>query len=91
MKKALTILFMTMILGASGPARADDDHCTVPMADWQPREAVVAIAKEQGLTVQRIRIDDGCYQIKGRDASGREVEIKLEPDSLRVIDVEYDD
>ena len=91
MEKALAILFVFAILGAAGPARADDDDCTVPMAEWQPREAVQRLAEEQGMTVRRIKIDDGCYQINGRDSSGREVEIKLDPATLQVINVEYDD
>ena len=91
MEKALAILFVFAILGTAGPARADEDDCTVPMAEWQPREAVQRLAEEQGMTVRRIKIDDGCYQINGRDSSGREIEIKLDPATLQVINVEYDD
>ena len=91
MRKSLAILFLFASLGATGLARADEDDCTVPMAQWQPREAVQRVAAEQGVTVRRIKIDDGCYQIDGRDASGREVEIKLNPHTLEVIDFEYDD
>lgn len=91
MRKSLAILFLLTSLGATGLARADEDDCTVPMAQWQPREAVQRVAEEQGVSVRRIKIDDGCYQINGRDASGREVEIKLNPHTLEVIDIEYDD
>ncbi len=91
MRKSLAILFLFASLGATGIAWADDDDCTVPMAQWQPREAVQRMAEEEGMTVRRIKIDDGCYQINGRDASGRNVEIKLDPHTLEVIDVEYDD
>ena len=91
MRKSLAILFVFAILGATGVARADEDDCIVPMAEWQPREAVQRLAEEQGLTVRRIKIDDGCYQIKGRDASGREIEIKVNPQTLEVIEIEYDD
>ncbi|MEM5471035.1 PepSY domain-containing protein [Hoeflea sp. AS60] len=91
MRRSLAILFLFASLGATGLARADEDDCTVPMAQWQPREAVQRIAAEQGVTVRRIKIDDGCYQINGRDASGRKVEIKVNPQTLEVIDIEYDD
>ncbi|AKI03313.1 hypothetical protein IMCC20628_04647 (plasmid) [Hoeflea sp. IMCC20628] len=91
MRKSLAILFLFATLGATGLARADEDDCTVPMAQWQPREAVQRVAAEQGVTVRRIKIDDGCYQINGRDASGRKVEIKVNPQTLEVIDIEYDD
>jgi len=91
MRRSLAILFLFASLGATGLARADEDDCTVPMAQWQPREAVQRVAAEQGVTVRRIKIDDGCYQINGRDASGRKVEIKVNPQTLEVIDIEYDD
>ncbi|SFR40247.1 PepSY domain-containing protein [Litoreibacter janthinus] len=89
MKKTLaTMLTVTAI--AAGPALADDD-CFVPMAKWQPREAAASFAAAQGWSVRRIKIDDGCYEIKGRDADGREIEVKLHPDTLSVIEFEYED
>ncbi len=91
MRRSLAILFLFASFGATGLARADEDDCTVPMAQWQPREAVQRIAAEQGVTIRRIKIDDGCYQINGTDASGRKVEIKVNPQTLEVIDIEYDD
>lgn len=89
MKKSLTILAFILILPA-GTALADDD-CFVPMADWQPKEAVAQLAGENGWTVRRIKIDDGCYEIKGTDTDGREIEVTVHPGTLAVIEVEYDD
>lgn len=89
MKKTLTILGLLAVLPA-GAALAGDD-CFVPMADWQPREAVAQLAEENGWTVRRIKIDDGCYEIDGLDAAGRRVEVTLHPGTLEVIEVEYED
>jgi hypothetical protein len=73
-------------LGAS-PAAADDD-CSVPMADWQPRHAVERMAEAQGWSVRRIKIDDGCYEVDGRDAEGRAIDVTLDPATLAIIEVE---
>ncbi|MCA3447486.1 MAG: PepSY domain-containing protein [Rhodobacter sp.] len=89
MKKTLTILAFLAALPA-GAALADD-ACFVPMADWQPREAVVQFAAGQGWEVRRIRIDDGCYGISGRDAQGRAIEAKLHPGTLRIVELEFED
>jgi hypothetical protein len=78
-------------LGTMGMALADDDDCRVPMTDWQPREAVQNMAEAQGWTVRRIKTDDGCYEIKGRDAQGREIEVKVDPGTLAIVEMEYDD
>ena len=69
--------------------RAEDD-CTLPMVDWQPRQAVRTHAETQGWTIRRIKIDDGCYEIDGWDSDGRPFEIKLDPGTLAVVDVEYE-
>jgi len=82
-----TVLIAAILSGAlaSPAALAGEDDCKVPMAQWQPREAVEQMAKAQGWTVQRLKIDDGCYQIRGRDGSGREFEAKVDPGSLAVV------
>ncbi|MCI2395714.1 PepSY domain-containing protein [Aliiroseovarius sp. N1F302] len=49
------------------------------------------MAEKQGWTVRRIKTDDGCYEIKGRDAQGRQIEVKLDPATLDVVEWEYDD
>jgi len=88
MNKILTIIGFLALLPA-GAALADDD-CFVPMADWQPRDAVARLAQENGWTVRRIKIDDGCYEIDGSDAEGRRIEVTVHPATLQVIDFEYE-
>lgn len=90
MRKYLMTATLLAGLGATGMAFAGDD-CRVPKADWQPREAVQAMAEAQGWTVRRIKTDDGCYEVKGRDAQGRQIEAKLDPATLKVVEIEYDD
>lgn len=89
MIKTLTMLACLTCLSAQ-PVHASDE-CFVPMSDWQPRDAVARLAGQSGWTVRRIKIDDGCYEIDGRDAQGRRIEVTLHPQTLRVIDLEYDD
>lgn len=89
MRKTITILSFVAVL-SGGAARADDD-CFVPMADWQPKEAVARMAEAQGWTVRRIKIDDGCYEIDGRDAQGRVIEVTVHPATLELIEIDYED
>ncbi|WP_322988336.1 PepSY domain-containing protein [Hoeflea sp.] len=91
MKRYLIAITLIGGLGGAGIALADDDDCRVPMADWQPREAVQKMAEAQGWTVRRIKADDGCYEIDGRDAQGREIEVKVDPATLAIVETEYED
>ena len=68
-----------------------DKHCSVPMTDWQPREAVAEMAEDLGWTVRRIRIDDGCYEILGTDAKGQKIHIKVDPATLAIVEHEAED
>jgi len=69
---------------ATLPTWADDD-CDAPVARWQSREAVRQMATQQGWDVQRLKIDDGCYEVYGKDAQGRSFKAKVDPETLRVV------
>jgi hypothetical protein len=75
---------------ASAPASASDD-CDAPTQRWQPRDAVLQYAASQGWQVQRLKIDDGCYEIRGRDAQGRSFKAKLDPETLRTVKIKRRD
>ncbi len=89
MRKTLALL-VAVIAAPASVALADDD-CFAPMADWQPRAALEQLAIDNGWIMRRIKIDDGCYEIKGTDGEGREIEVKVHPATLAVLEMEYDD
>ncbi|MCO6187048.1 PepSY domain-containing protein [Rhizobium sp. L1K21] len=66
-------------------AQAWDDDCDVPISKWQPRSAVLALAETQGWRLKRIKIDDGCYEVYGRDETGQSFEAKIDPKTLQII------
>ena len=76
-------LLLALALAAGSAAAADD--CDVPSEAWQPRSAVCALAQRHGWKVDRWKIDDGCYEVVGRDAEGRRIKAKIHPASLQVI------
>ena len=78
-----SLLALTVALLAA-PALADDD-CDAPVERWQSRDAVRQMAAQRGWQVQRLKIDDGCYEIRGKDADGREFKAKLDPETLQVV------
>lgn len=79
------------MLVLAGPHAWAADECDVPAQAWQPRSALRALAERNGWRLDRVKVDDGCYEIKGRDAEGRGFKAKLDPATLRVITLKRDD
>lgn len=90
MRQPVLIAVLALSTLGAGAALADDD-CDSPMADWQPRSAVQQMAEAKGWTVRRIKTDDGCYEIKGWNANGDEIEVKVHPATLEILEVEIED
>ncbi|WP_210644497.1 MULTISPECIES: PepSY domain-containing protein [unclassified Pseudomonas] len=68
----------------NGYALADDD-CSEPVSDWQPRETLrQQVEQRYGWSVQRIKVDDGCYKLKGLDRKGNVIEARYSPASLHL-------
>lgn len=71
-----------------GGAALADTECSAPVADWQPREVLRKQLEQQGLQVHRIKVDDGCYEVRGIDADGNRFKAKYAPESLRELKME---
>lgn len=83
------LLVLSLVLAAL-PTWAGDD-CDAPVHRWQTREALRQWASAQGWQVQRLKIDDGCYEIRGTDAQGRSFKAKIDPETLKVLKMKQDD
>lgn len=89
MKTKPIILSLSLLL-LSGTAVADDD-CDDPVASWQPRENLREKLEAEGWTVHRIKVDDGCYEVRGLDADGVRAEASFAPASLTMMKWERED
>ena len=67
---------------AALPTWASDD-CDAPVNRWQSRDAVRQMATAQGWQIHRLKIDDGCYEIRGTDSQGRSFKAKIDPETLK--------
>ncbi|HWW71375.1 MAG TPA: PepSY domain-containing protein [Duganella sp.] len=76
-------------LATSGAAFADND-CTDSISEWKPRELLRQEVERRGWTVQRIKVDDGCYEVRGTDRLGNRVKAKYAPASLRMRSLEVE-
>ncbi|MBV1796389.1 PepSY domain-containing protein [Siccirubricoccus sp. G192] len=91
MRKSL--LTTTLALGtaavvalAIAPALADEgrtatgDHCrTAPGAARLPAEAIGKTLEDLGYRVDRVKMDDGCYEARAMNDSGIPIEVRYHP------------
>ena len=91
MKPLILVTAVLASLAFSAAAVAGDD-CTDPVADWQPRDVLRQQLEQQGWTVQRIKVDDGCYEARGIDKIGNAFKAKYAPASLRIrkLEISFD-
>ena len=65
-----------------------DTECNAPVSAWQPREVLRKQLEQQWLQVHRIKVDDGCYEVRGVDAQGSRFKAKYAPDTLKALKME---
>ena len=81
------LLAATFGLIASSMAFADET-CSVSKAEWQPEQALRQKLETAGWKINRIKIDDGCYEVYGTDANGKRAESYFDPKSLDPVELD---
>lgn len=73
------------LMTAAVPAAADDrDHCQAgPRANWKPIAELATLLTQQGWQIEKIEVDDGCYEVEARDKEGWKVESYFHPVTLQ--------
>ena len=70
------------------PLPALADRCAGPVS----AEQAIGIARAAGVArVEKLECDDGLWEVEGRDATGREIEVEIDPRTGRIVKVERDD
>jgi hypothetical protein len=82
MKLLPTTIVLTSLV-CSGAAFADID-CSDPIDQWKPRETLRQEVERNGWTVQRIKVDDGCYEVRAVDRDGNKLKAKYSPATLKI-------
>jgi hypothetical protein len=77
MRRFLWIAILALV-AASLPAAAGAKHLTI--------EDVRALAFDKGIaTIKEIELDDGIWEVEGRDESGHKIEMKVDARSGEIV------
>ncbi|MBI2254935.1 MAG: PepSY domain-containing protein [Proteobacteria bacterium] len=88
MKRVLmTTLFLGMI-GAGSASAAE--LCSVPQGEWQPQEALQKQLEGEGVTIKKIKINSGCYEVYGTEKGGKRIENYYDPKTFSLIKAQED-
>lgn len=93
MRKLLlaTVAAGALLAGAGGAlASPHDDEDDVPGAGWRSASELEATLESQGWQVDRVKADDGQWEVYGRDPNGNYVEAKYDPYTFQQTKVEYE-
>ncbi len=82
--KTVTLAALLFALAGAGAASAKD-ICSVPEAEWQPKETLQAKLESEGWSVKTIKVDDGCYEAYGKDANGKRQEVYFDPKTFEAV------
>lgn len=88
---ALRVGLLAFFLSLTALSAWADDDCDAPVTRWQSREAVREMATRLGWQIQRLKIDDGCYEVRGTDAQGRSFKAKIDPETMKVLKLKQHD
>lgn len=90
MMRSLMAVSTAAFLASVAPSVAET-RCSVPMAQWQPKETLEAKLKAEGWQAPSIRTDDGCYKVRATNAEGKRLKAKFDPATLEMLRKDRDD
>lgn len=83
MKRIALIVLLASVAGIGSAAAGE--ICSVPEAEWQPKDALERKLEAEGWKIKTIKTDDGCYEVYGTDAAGKRMETYFDPKTFEVV------
>ena len=84
-----TLRHFAATLLAANTATAFAQHAEkcepIPKEEWKSQAELEKKLTDQGWKVTRVKIENGCYEVYGRDEKNRKVETFFHPKTLAVV------
>ena len=87
MRIRLTAIATALLIGTATLPALASDKCNVPKDEWQAAQELQAKLEAQGWKIQRLKTDDGCYEVRGTDAEGHRIRVKIDPGNLDLVEM----
>lgn len=75
-----------LLLASLGTFAQHAERCEpIPKTEWRPQADLEKKLKNEGWTVSRVKIENGCYEVYGKDAKGKKMETFFHPKTFEVV------
>ena len=80
------LLTLCLALAAGGAVAQHAEKCEpIPKAEWKPQAELERKLTNQGWKISRVKITNGCYEVYGKNETGRNVELFFHPKTFELV------
>ena len=81
-----TLAAALLVAGSSAALAQHAEKCDpIPKAEWKPQAELERMLSDKGWKISRVKIENGCYEVYGRDEKNKKVETFFHPKTLEVV------
>jgi hypothetical protein len=82
-----SLLLPAVLLLACGATHAQHaERCApIPKEEWKPQAELERMLTDHGWKISRVKIENGCYEVYGRDAKGNRRETFFHPKTFEIV------
>jgi hypothetical protein len=82
--KPLLPAALVLAFGAAHAQHAE--RCDpIPKEQWKPQAELERVLTDRGWKISRVKIENGCYEVYGRDAKGHKRETFFHPKTFEIV------
>ena len=83
----MKLLLPAVLLLAFGAVHAQHaERCDpIPKEEWKPQAELERKLTDEGWKISRVKIENGCYEVYGRDAKGNRRETFFHPKTFEIV------
>ena len=82
--KAFLPAILCLAFGAALAQHAE--RCDpIPKEEWKPQAELERKLTDEGWKISRVKIENGCYEVYGRDAKGNRRETFFHPKTFEIV------
>ncbi|MBC8057142.1 MAG: PepSY domain-containing protein [Rhizobiales bacterium] len=86
MTRHLLIALLTLAAATGASAQEHAEKCEpISKEEWKPQAELERKLVNQGWKISRVKITNGCYEVYGKNAIGRNVELFFHPKTFELV------